>query len=70
MKPSLSTHKAPDRRHDAIRDAPVVGFDTGSSAITYQPQLCLIQIAAEIYIFVIDRCHPSTCNFWQAPTDG
>ena len=55
----------------AITEAPIVGFDTefvGES--TYQPQLCLIQIATGERIFVIDPlARLDLGGFWQALTE-
>ncbi len=56
---------------EAIRAAAVVGFDTefvGES--TYEPQLCLVQIAAGERIFIIDPLvQLDLRDFWQALTD-
>ena len=55
----------------AIRAEPVIGFDTefvGES--TYEPQLCLIQVAAGERIFVIDPLAGlGLGEFWQALTE-
>ena len=57
---------------DAVSAETVVGFDTefvGES--TYEPQLCLIQVAAEGRIFVIDPLAGLDLGaFWQALTDS
>jgi ribonuclease D len=55
----------------AIRAEPVIGFDTefvGES--TYEPQLCLIQVAAGERIFVIDPLAGLDLGeFWEALTE-
>ena len=55
----------------AVRAEPIVGFDTefvGES--TYEPQLCLIQVAAGERIFVIDPLTGLNLeDFWQALTE-
>ena len=55
----------------AVRAAEVVGFDTefvGES--TYEPQLCLIQVASNEHIVVIDPLVDlDLSDFWQALTE-
>jgi ribonuclease D len=55
----------------AIRDAPIVGFDTefvGES--TYEPELCLLQVSAGNHIFVIDPlARIQLDEFWEALTE-
>lgn len=56
---------------EAIRRAPIVGFDTEFvGEATYQPILCLIQVSTADQIFVIDPLVRLDLNdFWQALTD-
>jgi len=65
---------SPQRLADAVQAieaSPVVGFDTefvGES--TYQPQLCLLQVATDDEVFVIDPlARIDLREFWQALTD-
>ncbi|MGE0686388.1 MAG: ribonuclease D [Dehalococcoidia bacterium] len=67
----IDTQPRLDVAVQAISRSPIVGFDTefvGES--TYQPQLCLIQIATADQIFVIDPLsRVNLHDFWQALTD-
>jgi ribonuclease D len=67
----IDTQPRLDVAVQAIGRSPVVGFDTefvGES--TYQPQLCLIQIATADQIFVIDPlAKVNLQDFWQALTE-
>jgi ribonuclease D len=67
----VDTQPRLDLAVQAIARAPIVGFDTefvGES--TYQPQLCLVQVATEDRIFVIDPlAKVNLQDFWQALTD-
>jgi ribonuclease D len=56
---------------DHLENAPIIGFDTefvGEDA--YRPELCLVQIATEEALFVIDpfSCGP-LLRFWRILTD-
>jgi ribonuclease D len=66
----IDTQPRLDVAVEAIRRSPIVGFDTefvGES--TYQPQLCLIQIATADEIFVIDPLSRIDLDgFWEALT--
>ena len=55
---------------EAIRGSPVIGFDTEFvGETTYEPQLCLIQIATQEGIFVIDPLVGlDLSEFWEAMT--
>lgn len=56
---------------EAIRRAPRVGFDTefvGES--TYEPQLCLLQVATEEGIWIVDPLASlDLSNFWEVLTE-
>lgn len=57
---------------EAMRQAPVVGFDTEFvGEATYEPQLCLLQIATQQGIWLIDPLSRiDLAGFWAALTDS
>jgi len=55
-----------------VATAATVAFDTEFvSEFSYYPQLCLIQVALDEELFIVDTCEvPNVDSFWQALTEG